>query len=115
MPDYKASTVVGSSYRRGHKMVFDNSLETTPSIRIDEEDIYLLEIDGKMQRIKKDAGNLQKVIFDYETLVTLRNPEDGSETEQQISYGAIYQILYSLYWHLAQERDAEMQVKAYAG
>lgn len=102
MGDYKSTEVAGSSYKRGKKVVFYNSLDSTPAIQIEEEMIYNLND----QRISQDAGLLSKEVSDFTQSFELRNPLDGELTGGTALYSDVYVLLYSLYWHLALERDA---------
>jgi hypothetical protein len=105
MPDYKETQVAGSSYRRGYKMTFFNNFNAAPRVLIDEEDVFVLDANNEAQVIRQPAGNISRIVDDFTKTLYLRNPVDGSKLEATISYGELYQSLYSLYWHLAEERD----------
>lgn len=104
MSDYKESTVSGTTYRRGRSMYFENPRNGIPSVLIREEDVIVLAD----RVITQFASEINKTLDEPTTIVPLRDVATGEIIEgQAITYGAIHQALYSLYWKLATDRDAE--------
>ena len=72
-------------------------------IRFDEERRIALA-DGTS--VGTPAGAIQKAFTDPSIELPLLNPETGEPVGQQITYGFVYAVLWSLYMTLAAERDA---------
>jgi hypothetical protein len=103
--DYRATDVVGTSYQRGRSLYFENPKGGTPSLLVREELVTTLAD----REIVEFAGEINKSI-PPEAMATefqLRNPATGEVVpDGHFTYGDLYVALYSLYWHLAEERDA---------
>jgi len=101
MADYKNSNVSGESYQRGKIMSFYNILNKPPVVKIEEEIIYNLAD----EIVVKPAGSILVEVTDLDKEFQLRNPITGELLESFVKYSDLYTMLYSLYWHLALERD----------
>jgi len=107
MAEYKESTVSGTSYQRGRSMYFENPRNKTPSILVREETVNILQ--DKI--ITEPAGEILKSVDDLSVVFNLRNPLTNEIIEgQTATYQDIYVMLYSLYWHLAEERDIKSSI-----
>lgn len=101
--DYKFSSVAGTSYTRGRSLYFENPLNSTPSLLIREEVVTNLTD----RVIVESAGEIRKVVNDLSVSFPLRNPQTNEIIEgASMTYQDLYVGLFSLYWHLALERDA---------
>ena len=102
MADYRESSVSGSSYQRGRSLYFENPLDGIPGLLIREELVTLL---GD-RTIAEPAGEIRKAITDLSVEFSLRNPATSLVVPgATMTYQDLYVALYSLYWHLAIERD----------
>jgi len=114
MAEYRDAAVSGSSRVRARALHFENPLSGIPSVWIEEERVTTL---GASQVITPCAdpmggGELPQINLqatDLTTAFPLRDPTTGDVIEgQSSSYGALFVLLYSLYWHLAEARDAAL-------
>jgi hypothetical protein len=101
MSDYQATILSGDSYKRGKKLTFFNLLDAIPTIQIEEEIVYNLNSES----IQQPAGILTKQVVDFSPTFEIRDPITGLVTGTTAAYSDVYALLYSLYWHLALERD----------
>jgi len=101
MAEYQQTDVAGSQYQRGRSLYFENPLGAEPSLLVREERVINL---GSRQ-ILEPAGEILKTVEDLSVVFPLRNPETGEELGSQLTFQDVYVALYSLYWHLATERD----------
>ena len=103
MPDYKASTLSGSTYTRAHHVYVGNPLDGKKTVAFHEEQVILL--DG--ETITRETGKVDAE-FTTDTAGTvfaIVNPETGEPTEATATYAQVYVLLHSLYLHLALLRD----------
>lgn len=109
MSDYRETSIAGTSYTRGRSMYFENPLGSAPSLLVLEETVINLAD----RVITEHAGEIRKVVDDLSVEFPLRNPATNEIIEgQSMTYQDLYVGLYSLYWHLALDRDAEEAAKA---
>lgn len=108
MANYKETTVAGSSYVRASGVTITNG-EANKNIYFDEEKVINL---GDGDVIRKPAGRVGSPfsIENAGTAFPLLNPETGDPIVDgaQMTYEGVYAALYSLYIHLAKERDAAL-------
>lgn len=105
MAEYQESNITGTSYQRGRTLIFENPRQGTPSLLIKEERVTLL---ANNRVILESAGEIRKIVEDMTPTFALRNPATNEIIEgQTASYQDLYVLLFSLYWHLANERDAQ--------
>ena len=101
MPDYKESTVSGTSWQRCHTVTVHNQLSQTPRIEFQEEKV--INIDGTS--IPQWVGGCTKDFSAAESFPIL-DPATNVPTGQTLTHGELYVALYSLYMQTAAERDA---------
>lgn len=104
--EYRESTVAGTSYQRGRSMYFENPRNGIPSILVREEKVTILSPD---RTITEPDGEILKTIppDQFSTTFQIRNPINNDIIEgETATYQDIFVLLFSLYWHLAEERDA---------
>ena len=102
---YQPSDVVGSKYARAYRIEAQNPLDGVPSITFAEEVVYAIEGNGI---ISKQTGNLNESLSldNVGTEFDLLNPITGEAVGAKMTYGQLQAALYSLYIHLAKERDS---------
>ena len=100
--DYRQSSVSGSTYQRGRSLYFENPRNEPPSLLIREERVTVLAD----REITEFVGEIRKNVTDLTVAFPLRNPLDNERIGQSATYQDLYVLLFSLYWHLAEERDA---------
>lgn len=102
--DYRQTDVAGTSYVRGRSMYFENPKGCVPSVLIRLEEVINLA-DRQMTR---DAGEIIKSFDDMTVEFPLRDPATNDVIEgQTATYGQVFALLFSAFWHLAEERDQE--------
>lgn len=102
MTEYKESSVAGTSYKRGRSLYFENPRNNIPALLIREELVTILTD----REIIEPAGEILKNITDLSISFPLRNPQTNEIIENlSMTYQDLYVGLFSLYWHLAEERD----------
>lgn len=106
--EYRESTVAGTSYQRGRSMYFEYPRNETPSLLVREETVTIL---GEDRVIVEPDGEILKSIpvAQLGTEFQLRNPATNDAIEgQTATYQDVFILLFSLYWHLAEERDTAL-------
>jgi hypothetical protein len=76
-----------------------------PSISFHEEEKIILPDGTILPGPCHDPKNVTQALNDPSETIPLINPETG-EVIGETTYGALYTVLYSMYIHLASERDA---------
>lgn len=106
MPKYKQGSVSGESWIRSFQVLCLNKLDETPTIRFDEEEIILLS-NGSTARNFSGKNIVEEfTVENASTVFRLKNPVTEEYIENKTStYQDLYVLLYSLYFHLALERD----------
>lgn len=105
MPNYKETSITGTSYTRAHKVVCDNS-EDERRIQFFEQRVFALPGGERMvvpsgacaQALTPDNGGTEFVLRD----------SNGDPTSETRTYADAYIMLMSLYYHVAAERDASL-------
>lgn len=123
MPNYQETTVAGSSYIRATNVHISNGVDEKFIAFVEEQVISLA--DG--ETIRKPAGEVFSEFtaenagakFDILNPVTglpvnEYDPDTGAEITMTSTYQEVYTLLYSLYLHLAQQRDADAAASAAA-
>lgn len=101
MPDYKGSTLTAARRMRAHTIVARNPPSGVPGMEFHEE--FLTELsDGRL--LQEPQGVLRKDFSAPLTQFNLLNPLDGSVIGTA-TFQDVYVMLYSLYLHVATERD----------
>jgi len=104
MANYQETTLAGMAYTRANSVEVSNG-EVRKSISFNEERVINLD-DGEV--IRKPAGQVWSP-FTADNALTefaLLDTTTGAETGATMTYQDLYVALYSLYLHLANERDA---------
>jgi len=107
MANYKERAVTGEvqDYRRSNKVIIVNELGGIPEVTFMEQDMTFLP-DGR--KLVTGSDKCSKAMLDPTVEFNLLNPETdeiiGTSTLMQV-----YVLLYSLYRHTADERDAAQQ------
>ena len=102
--NYNEVDVEGKSYLRAFEVNIANPLVGEKSIRFSEEEVITLN-GRELQPIFK--GNLIQP-FNYantHTQFAVVDPITGVPTGEMKTYGEMYAMLHSLYFHLVKERD----------
>ena len=100
MPNYKETEVSGTEYRRARLLQIINGRLSTPTISIHEERV----ISFGDQTIGQDCDRLAADFNPSEVFPRI-DAETGEPTEDMYSHSDVYDILHSLYRHLAKIRD----------
>lgn len=109
MPNYKESSVTGSSYVRAGSVFIENGL-VDKSIAFQEQEVIAL---GD-ETINKNLGLLTGAFTaeSQDTAFALLDPETNQQVDgQTMTFSEVYRALYSLYLHLALERDAAAEAE----
>jgi len=104
MANYKETTLAGASYIRANSVAVRNG-ESNKSISFYEEKVINLE-DGEI--IRKPSGEVSSAFTpeNANTEFQVLNPGTGEPIDgATMTYADVYAALYSLYLHLATERD----------
>ena len=104
MPDYKESTVSGSTWQRCHTVTISNQLGKPPRVDFQEEKVIALVGDD----IHQWTSGCTKA-FDAAAEFPLLDPVTNTPTGQTMTHAGLYQALYSLYMQAAAERDAQAE------
>lgn len=99
MPNYSETTIDGTSWLRASRILIKNGKNTTPSIHIVEEKV--ISVEGKELLIPSSELHEQ---FDPVKTFNLLNSSTG-EVVGTATYQDVYEMLYSVYIHLATLRD----------
>lgn len=103
--NYKETDVVGTTYTRAHEVTVRNPLSGNKGICFAEEEVSMFG--GKSMREHVGAINEPFTSENQGSEFPLLNVETGLKTGELASYADVYQILCSLYYFLAEKRDAE--------
>lgn len=104
MANYKETNLAGTSYIRANGLSVKNG-ETEKRIIFAEEKVINLD-DGEV--FKQSAGSVQSLFTpeNANTEFQVLNPGNGEPIAgATMTYADVYAALYSLYLHLATERD----------
>lgn len=104
MPDYKQTTINGTSWQRAWRVECENPLQGQRQITFHEEQV----LNAAGQAIRTPAGSVS-VQFDLQNALTtfpLLDPDSGAQLGTA-TYAQVYRMLHSLYMHSATQRDAQ--------
>lgn len=106
MPNYKEVALEGTAYTRCGRVTIENSL-VYKMITFNEETVAFFD-DGR-SIVKPEDAVLTRYLNaeNAGTSVAILDPETNEASGARMSYAEIYNMLYSLYIHVAAERDAE--------
>jgi hypothetical protein len=102
MADYKESEVTGVSWQRAYRITVENKLNTNPTMVFEEEAV----VDVGDVVTTNHVGNVQGE-YNPEDTFPLLNPETGEPLGGSITQAEMYVMLYSVYIHLAAQRDID--------
>jgi len=102
MPDYKESTVAGTSYQRCHTVRLNNPYQEQPFIEFLEEKV--INLDGQV--LRQGVAGLCEKHFNPTDSFHLLDPTTNLPTGTSMTHAEFYAVLYSLYMQTALERDA---------
>ena len=105
MANYQETSVAGTSYVRCNKIDVDNK-DLFKMITFYEEQVINLN-DGETVRRNIDKVSSPFSAENANTSFPILNPETGESVGATATYQDVYVTLYSLYLHLAKERDAQ--------
>lgn len=104
MANYNETPVSGQEWQRARLVQVNNEYEGNKSVTFVEEKILNLS-DGRL--IHSEAGQITEPFSEANanTAFPLVDPSTNQPIGQNMTYGAVYVALYSLYFYLAQIRD----------
>jgi hypothetical protein len=117
MPKYRFQEETVSKtlrkYVRASAIAFYNPLNANPYVGISEEFVEVDSDGNNMRSLDesvRDAG-IAPINFEFtpekiSDTMDIIDPTNGNVLSS-MSYGEVYSIIYSLYWHLAQLRDSD--------
>jgi len=115
MSEYREAAVEGTSRVRARAMHFNNPLDGLPSVYVEEERVTLLNGHNIITDCAGVMGSgelpvISEPLTDMAATFALRDPVTGAldTSGATATYGQVYVLLYSLYWHLAEARDAAL-------
>lgn len=101
--DYRQTTLAGTAYTRGRSLYFENPLSAVPSLLIRLEEVINLAD----RQVTQPAGEIIKTFDDMSVQFPLRDPATNEIVEgSSATYGYVFMLLFSAFWHLAEEHDA---------
>lgn len=104
MPDYKQTTISGTSWQRAWRVECENPLDGQRQITFHEEQV----LNAAGQTVRTPAGSVS-VRFDLQNALAtfpLLDPDTGAQLGTA-TYAQVYRMLHSLYTHAATQRDAQ--------
>lgn len=104
MAQYQEQTGQGQLWQRCYSITIDNPLGGGATITFNEEKVMAIGAE-----VVKTPFTMCRKRFNPQALFPLRNPQTGELTGQNMTHLELYNILYSLYMHTAQQRDGTVQ------
>ena len=104
MQNYKETTVAGTSYVRSNEVTIRNVLNGYKGIMYCEEEVSVLG--EKVMREGVGAIHQEFTPENASTEFPLLNPETNEPIGGTATFQDVYVLLFSLYYHLAAQRDA---------
>lgn len=104
MPNYKETTISGTSWRRTKSVLIDNTYQKTPFLVFEEEDIFQVNNNYISKPTMPSDGRLA-IDFNPEATIPLLDPSTGQPTGATMTHADLYVALNSLYMQLADLRD----------
>ena len=111
MSEYKEEPITTAKKRqRARQIVIRNEHDETPKVIFMEEEVF--ELDGAIiTRGISEVLEKEFTIANSGTSFDLMNPTDNTVIKDAtMTYGELYAALYSLYFHLAGDRDDALSV-----
>lgn len=106
MPDYKQTTITGTSWQRAWRVECENPLEGQRAIVFQEE--VVVNAGAEVIRTPNGYVGVPFSSANANTEFDLLDPATG-EAVGKATYTQVYQMLHSLYIHAATQRDAQEQ------
>lgn len=103
MQNYKETEVSGTSYVRAREVVVSNVLDGYKGIMYVEEEVSILG--SKIMRENVGAIHQEFTADNASTEFPLLNPITNEPTGETATFQDVYVLLFSLYYHLATQRD----------
>ncbi len=100
MAQYQEQTGQGQIWQRCYSIAVDNPLGGQATITFNEEKVLSMG-----DQVVKTPHTMCRKKFNAQMTFPLRNPQTGDLTGQTMTHLELYNILYSLYMHTAQQRD----------
>lgn len=102
MPDYKQTSISGTSWQRAWRVECENPLDGQRQITFHEEQV----LNAAGQAIRTPVGSLRVHLTADNALTSfpLLDPDTGAQLGTA-TYAQVYRMLHSLYMHTAQLRD----------
>ena len=104
MQNYKETTVAGTSYVRSNEVTIRNVLNGYKGIMYCEEEVSILG--EKIMRENVGALHQELTLDNASTEFPLLNPVTNEPIGSTATFQDVYVLLFSLYYHLAELRDA---------
>lgn len=104
MPDYKQTTISGTSWQRAWRVECENPLQGQRQITFHEEQV----LNAGNQQVLTPVGSLRVQLTADNALTSfpLLDPDTGAQLGTA-TYAQVYRMLHSLYIHTATQRDAQ--------
>lgn len=105
----ETDTIVTKTFQRSYKATVYNPNKGTPSIRYNEEKVTRVTEDSVTTDTTEglpDFLEKELTVANSGTTFNLLNPTDGSSLGTTATFADVQVLLYSLYFHLATERDS---------
>ncbi len=104
MPNYKETNVTGTGYVRACEVTVSNVLGGYKGIMFCEEEVSIFG--NKIMRENIGAIHQEFTAENASTEFPLLNPVTNEPIGATATFQDVYVILFSLYYHLAAQRDA---------
>ena len=104
MQNYKETTVSGTSYVRANEVTVRNVLGGYKGIMYCEEEVSILG--EKIMREGIGAIHQEFTPENASTEFPLLDPVTNEQTGSKATFHDVYVLLFSLYYHMAAQRDA---------
>lgn len=111
MPNYREQTVTGQTWVRAYRATCNNAHDRK-AIWFDEERVVIGPNGERITATSMGSGCGMELTPDNAGTVFALLDADGNATGQSATYSAVYQIMMSLYYHVATLRDLEEQANA---
>ena len=111
MPNYKEQAVSGTTWLRANRVTCNNGHEHK-NIWFDEERVIVGPDGERITATAMGMGCGMELTADNAGTAFALLDADGNATGQSASYADVYQIMMSLYYHVAAARDTLEQSNA---
>lgn len=103
--NYKQTAITGESWTRASRVLIENPLDDNSSIRFIEDRVINLGESGKFSTSAVSVLTERLTEENKSTSFDILDPETLESTGKVMLYKDVYQVLNSLYMHLAKQRD----------